>query len=286
MHGNVDGAQVYFDGKYQGVITGGVLTVGVYSTGTPYTSYSVSKNGYVPYSASIPYMPGMGETENLYATLNPVVPATTQTVIGGNQGWISVHGNVDGAQVYFDGKYQGVIKGGVLTVGVYSTGTPYKFYSMSKNGYAPYSASIPYMPGAGETENLYATLNPVVPATTPAVIGGNQGWYTVNCNVNGAMVMFDNQVVGTITQGTLTVPVYTTGTPYQTYTVSMDGYLTYTAAMPGVPAAGQTITLYATLNPAPTPAPVPVATKSPLPGWICLIGIGIIGVLAAKNLRN
>ncbi|MFA4876602.1 MAG: hypothetical protein WC586_04250 [Methanoregula sp.] len=213
-----------------------------------------------------------------------IVPVSAAEPIGGNQGWISVHCNIDGATVYFDGTYQGVITGGVLNVAVYSTGTPYKSFTVSKNGYAPYSGTIPYMPGIGETENLYATLNPVVP-TTQAVIGGNQGWYTVNCNVNGATVMFDNQVVGTITQGTLTVPVYTTGTPYTTYTVSMNGYLPYTASMPGVPAPGQTITLYATLNPAPTTVPVPAPTKSPVPAWICLVGVGIAGVLYLGNRK-
>ncbi|MFA4859842.1 hypothetical protein [Methanoregula sp.] len=213
------------------------------------------------------------------------LPVTAAEPIGGNQGWLSVHCNVDGAQVYFDGKYQGEITGGILTIAVYSTGTPYKSYIVSKSGYNTYTGSIPYMPGIGETENLFATLNPVVP-TTQAVIGGNQGWYTVNCNVNGATVMFDNQVVGTITQGTLTVPVYTTGTPYKTYTVSMNGYLPYTAPMPSVPAAGQTVTLYATLNLAPATSPVPAPTKSPLPIWILLIGIGIAGTLAVRNMRN
>jgi hypothetical protein len=214
-----------------------------------------------------------------------ILPVNAAEPIGGNQGWISVHCNIDGAQVFFDGTYQGDITGGVLNTGVYSTGTPYKSYSVSKNGYTTYTGSIPYMPGIGETENLYATLNPVVP-TTQAIIGGNQGWYTVNCNVNGATVMFDNQVVGTITQGTLTVPVYTTGTPYQTYTVSLNGYLPYTATIPGVPAAGQTITLYATLNPAPTASPAPAPTKSPLPIGIAFIGIGIAGIVAARNLRT
>ena len=214
-----------------------------------------------------------------------ILPTTAAEPIGGSQGWITVHCNVDGAQVSFDGTYKGEITGGVLTVAVYSTGTPYKSYVVSKNGYNTYTGTIPYMPGSGDTENLYATLNPVLP-TTQAIIGGNQGWYTVNCNVNGATVMFDNQVVGTITQGTLTVPVYTTGTPYQTYTVSMNGYLPYTAPMPSVPAAGQTITLYATLNPAPTPSPAPAPTKTPLPLWISGLGIGVAGCLAIRSLRN
>jgi hypothetical protein len=285
MNCNVDGAQVYFDGTYQGEITAGVLSVGVYSTGTPYKTYSVSKTGYTTATGSIPYMPGIGETENLYATLNPVAP-TKAPVIGGNQGWITMNCNVDGAQVYFDGTYEGEIKGGVLSVGVYSTGTPIKTYTVSKSGYTTATGSIPYMPGNGETENLYATLNPAAPVTPAQPIGGNQGWYSVNCNVDGATVMFDNTVVGTITQGTLTVPVYTTGTPYQTYTVSMAGYLPYTAPLPGVPAAGQTVTLYATLNPAPASLPVPAPTKSPVPLWIALAGIGVAGMVTARNWRK
>ena len=214
-----------------------------------------------------------------------IVPANAAEPVGGSKGWISVHCNVNGAQVYFDSTYEGRINDGVVNVEVYSTGTPFKTYTVSMSGYNTYTGSIPYMPGPGETENLYATLNPVVP-TTQAVIGGSQGWYTVNCNVNGATVMFDNQVVGTITQGTLTVPIYTTGTPYKTYTVSMNGYLPYTAPMPSVPAAGQTVTLYATLNPAPATSPVPAPTKSPLPVWILLIGVGIAGTLAVRNMRN
>ena len=209
--------------------------------------------------------------------------------IGGNQGWITVNCNVNGAQVYFDGTYEGVISGGVLTVPVYSTGTPLKSFTVSKTDYTTYTAPIPAMPGKGETFDVYATLNPVAAPTTSAVIGGGQGWYVVNCNVNGATVSFNNQVVGVITQGTLTVPVYTTGTPYQTYTVSMNGYLPYTAALTSVPAPGQTVTLYATLNPAPTvpttAAPVPTPTKSPLPLTLILIGLGIAGTLSIRRGR-
>lgn len=207
--------------------------------------------------------------------------------IGWNQGWIAVHCNVDGAQVYFDGTYEGVISGGVLTVPVYSTGTPLKSFTVSKSGYTPYTGPIPTMPGKGETFDVYATLNLATPtaAPTPAVIGDGQGWYVVNCNVNEATVSFDNQVVGVITQGTLTVPVYTTGTPYTTYTVSMNGYLPYTATLTGVPAPGQSVQIYATLNPAPTAVPTPVPTKSPLPLPLILIGLGIAGIFSIRKGR-
>ncbi len=208
-------------------------------------------------------------------------PASAAAPIGGNQGWYAVHCNVDGAQVYFDGTYMGDIVGGVLTIPVYSTGTPYKNYAVSKSGYTTYSAPVVGVPGIGETINLYATLNPVVP-TTPASIGGNQGWYVVHCNVPGATVMFDNTVEGVITQqGTLTVPVYTTGTPFRTYTVSMNGYVPYTSPITSYPGNGQSVDLYATLNPAPTPVP----TKSPVPVSLVIIGIGIAGLACMRKGR-
>jgi hypothetical protein len=210
--------------------------------------------------------------------------ASAAQPIGGNQGWYTVHCNVDGAQVYFDGQYKGDITGGVLSVPVYSTGTPYKNYEVSKSGYTTYSGTPAPVPGMGETINLYATLNPVVP-TTPAAIGGNQGWFVVHCNVNGATVMFDNTVEGTIAQGTLTVPVYITGTPFQTYTVSMNGYVTYTGTITSYPGNGQTVDLYATLNPVPGMATTAVPTKAPLPAALIITGIGIAGILCARKGR-
>ena len=201
--------------------------------------------------------------------------------IGGNQGWYKVNCNVNGALVFFDSTYEGVITAGSLTVPVFTTGTPFKTFTVQKDGYTTYVGNIYAVPAIGETLDLYATLNPVVP-TTPAVIGGSQGWYQVNCNVNGAQVTFDNTVVGTITQGSLTVPVYVTGTPYKTYSVSMPGYVTFTSPVTTHPAAGETTQLYATLNPQPTTAPT---TKSPLPAALIIIGIGIAGILCIKRER-
>ena len=263
---NVEGASVYFDNQYMGTITGGSLTVPVYSTGTPYSSYSVSAGGYTTYTGQITSYPSKGQTVDLYATLNVAVPTTTTTLIGGNQGWYQVYCNVDGAAVYFDGQYMGTITGGSLTVPVYSTGTPYSSYSVSAGGYTTYTGQITSYPSKGQTMDLYATLNPVTLATTAAPIGGGQGWYKVNCNVDGAQVTFDNTVVGTITQGSLTVPVYVTGTPYQTYSVSAPGYVTYTSTLTQFPSTGQTVDLYATLNPQATT--VPTTTYAPLPSGI------------------
>jgi hypothetical protein len=206
-----------------------------------------------------------------------ILPACAQ-MVGGDQGWYAVHCNVDGAQVFFDGTYKGEITASVLNVPAYTTGTPYKTYSVQKEGYTTYSDDIDGVPGKGQTMDLYATLNPVQP-TQPPVIGGDQGWYAVHCNVNGATVMFDNQVVGVITNGLLTVPVYTTGTPYKTFTVTNPGYTPYTGTITQYPAKGETVDLYATLNPAPTPTP----TKGPISPLVAVLALAGIGLLAARK---
>jgi hypothetical protein len=207
-----------------------------------------------------------------------VLPAGAEPIIGGDQAWYAVHCNVDGASVYFDGEYKGEIQGNVLNVPVYTTGTPYKTYSVQKEGYTTFSDSIPGVPGKGETFDLYATLNPTQP-TQPPLIGGDIGWFAVHCNVDGASVSFDNTPQGTITNGILTVQVYTTATPFKTYTVTMPGYQPYTGMIDRYPGKGETVDLYATLNPAPTPTP----TKSPLLTILVLVAVGTAGLLAVRR---
>ncbi|WP_214020840.1 hypothetical protein [Methanoculleus sp.] len=173
---NVDGAQVYFDNEYKGEIEGGVLYVPVYTTGTPYQSFRVEKDGYTTYYGDVTSVPGKGEVFDLYATINPVQP-TQGPVIGGDIGWYTVHCNVDGATVQFDNEVKGVTSQGVLSVQVYTTGTPYSTYTVTKEGYQPYTGSIDRYPGKGETVDLYVTLNPVAVPTqqaplSPALAGG------------------------------------------------------------------------------------------------------------------
>ncbi len=105
---NVDGADVYFGGDYEGQITDGELYVEYFVTGTPVTEFLVTKDGYTPYHGSIDRYPAMGETVTLYATLQPAQPTPVEPPIGGDIGWYTVYSNVDGANVYFDGEYKGV----------------------------------------------------------------------------------------------------------------------------------------------------------------------------------
>ncbi|HOI12738.1 MAG TPA: hypothetical protein PLG75_02715 [Methanoculleus sp.] len=171
---NVNGADVYFDDEYKGTIEAGVLYVPVYTTGAPYQTFRVEKDGYTTHYGDVTSVPGKGEVFDLYATLNPAAPPAP---IGGDVGWYAVHVNVDGATVQFDNEVKGTTSQGVLTVQVYVTGTPYQTYTVTREGYQPYTSTIDRYPGAGETVDLYVTLNPV-PAPTqqaplsPALAGG------------------------------------------------------------------------------------------------------------------
>ncbi len=116
----------------------------------------------------------------------------------------------------------------------------------------------------------------VILASTPAAaaattIGGDEGWYTFHCNVNGASVYIDGGYKGQIAQGVLSVPVYTTGTPYQAYRVEMAGYQSVANSLPTGPAAGETVDVYVTLNPVATTGSIR-ATSTPSGAAIYLNG--------------
>lgn len=96
--------------------------------------------------------------------------------------------------------------------------------------------------------------------------GGDQGWYVVHCNVYGANVYFDNNFVGTIQQGTLTFPALTTGS-YQTLTVRKNGYTTYTQNLTLAPGKGESVDLYATLNPVAGPTAAAPGSIGGDSGW-------------------
>jgi hypothetical protein len=286
---NVDGATVAFNGVTKGTISGGSFTQEVSTTGTPYTSYSVSRSGYLTYSGSIAEMPADGQTVSLYATLNPVPttsPTTIMTPVGGDQGWYQVSCNVNGAFVYFDSDYKGEISGGSLTVPVYSTGTPYKTWRVEKGGYVTATGSLPAAPAKGQTVNVYVTLNPVstptpYPTATEAPLGSEHGWIAVHTNVDGATVTLGGYDMGITRNGVLKIQVSTTGTPYSTFTVSKAGYATVTGTIPRNPTAGETVDVYATLTEEPVPVPT---TQSPLP--LSVIAAGLIGAIALMRIRE
>ncbi len=285
VHSNVDGASVAFNGVTKGTISGGIFSQEVSTTGTPYTTYSVSKSGYVTYEGSISGMPASDQTVDLYATLNPVIttqPTTPIPPIGGDAGWYLVSCNVNGATVYFDSGNKGITTDGTLQVLVYLTGTPYKTYRVEKTGYVTASGIMPDAPAKGQTVPLRVTLYPVgTPTTAVNPPGSDNGWIAIHANVEGATVTIGSKNMGVIRNGVLTIPVATTGTPYSSFTVSKSGYTPTTGTVPRQPASGETVDIYVTLNQVPSTTPVPT-TQSPvsvpaiiagLTGGILLIAI-------------
>ena len=86
-------------------------------------------------------------------------------------------------------------------------------------------------------------------------LGNDEAWYTIHTNVQ-AEISFDGDYKGTTSGGQLTVPVYTTATPYSTVTASASGYQTASQSLPGV-TTGETRDVYLTLQVNPTPVPTP-----------------------------
>jgi len=150
----------------------------------------------------------------LFLSLLPVASA-----IGGGEGWIQIQCNIDGASVSFNGEYKGIISGGSLTVPVYTTGTPYTTYSVTKSGYIPADGTLS-MPDEGQTRTYYATLNPIsTPTTVPPV---RYGSISVESSPSGADIYFEGNYRG---RAPLTITDVWPGT--YTIDAEMPGYRTY-----------------------------------------------------------
>jgi hypothetical protein len=87
------------------------------------------------------------------------VSAQPDGPIGGDMGTYRIHCNVDGAKVYFDGDYKGDIAEGILDVPVYVTGTPYRTFTIEKEGYKTYTGTIASVPGKGQVIDIYVKLS-------------------------------------------------------------------------------------------------------------------------------
>jgi hypothetical protein len=289
VHSSVEGASVAFDGSTKGTISGGIFILEVPVMGTPYTYFTVSKTGYSTDSEPVTRMPSAGEYLDLYAILSPT-PTVVMTTLGGDVGYYVIHSNIDGASVYLDSSYKGTTQNGVLSVPVYSTGTPYSTYRVEKNGYTTVMEKLPTSPAKGQTVQIYVTLSPSYsPTTEPTAApvnppGSGQGYIAIHANVDGAKVTIGSSTAGTIRNGVLKVTMSTTGTPFSSFTVSKDGYTTVTGKVPRQPASGETVDVYVTLN-AVSPTTLP-PTKSPLPAFLPVIAITVSLLVMAALGRN
>jgi hypothetical protein len=101
------------------------------------------------------------------------------------------------------------------------------------------------------------TITITIPTVEPTSVGGGKGYIDTHCNVEGAAVAFDGSYQCTIAQGICTVPVSPTGTPIRTVSVTKAGYNPWSGPLSHMPADGEHIEVYATLNPVPTQTTVP-----------------------------
>jgi hypothetical protein len=101
-------------------------------------------------------------------------------------------------------------------------------------------------------ETTEPTLTITIPTVEPTSVGGGKGYIDTYCNVDGASVSFDGSYQCTIAQGVCTVPVSPSGSPIRTVTVAKAGYNSWSGSLPHMPANGEHVSVYATLNPVPT----------------------------------
>ena len=193
------------------------------------------------------------------------IPPASAEATGSDPGWYVIHCNVYGANIYLDDKFVGTAPQGALTVPTSLDGTPYKKIRVQKYGYSTFVDTITKIPAGGDMVDLYVNLWEL-PSTTPAEIIGDVGWYTVHCNTEGATVLFDETEKGEVYQGVIFVPVYSTATPFHSYTVKKEGYSSYTGTIDRVPERGETIDLYASISPAETATATPASVGGDI-GW-------------------
>ena len=71
----------------------------------------------------------------------------------------------------------------------------------------------------------------------------------MHSNIDGAQVFFDNDFKGNVSNGTLNVSVFITGTPYRNYTLKLNGFNDFKESIKVRPHKGETVDLYAILVP-------------------------------------
>lgn len=217
IHCNVDGASVYFDGVYKGQIHSGVLSVGVYTTATPYSSVSVQKDGYYTATAQLPTTPAAGETANVYVTLNPVASPTQS-----EYGSIYVSSSPSGARIHLNDQYQGLspITLSGLRPGSYSI-------DAEMDGYETAETTVTV--SAGTTRNVYLTL------VSPGSVSVESNPTDAYVYVNGAMVGKTPYVVTGLSNGD------------HEFMVTKNGYYNWKKTITVL--EGQQRSIYATLQP-------------------------------------
>jgi hypothetical protein len=156
----LDAGSVFFDGEFKGEISRGKLLVEVFNASTPYTSFRVEKDGFIPFTGSIDSVPLKNGTIELIAYMEPV-EGPIPSLIEEDTGYYLVRCDVENASVFFDNDYKGRITEGKLLIEVVITQTPYSVFSVENEGYEKYQGVISPVPASGETLELVADMTPL-----------------------------------------------------------------------------------------------------------------------------
>ncbi len=151
VHSNVNGAKIYFDDKLKGIIKNNGFSLK--TTSAQYQSYGVEMNGYEPYYGDISKTPVNGGIVHLDAML---IKSNYQ---GRATGWYVIRTILNGAKVYFDGKYMGSTKNYGLVVQVYPATTQYSSYKVTYPGYKTVEGLFTEAPDSFGTVDVDVTLS-------------------------------------------------------------------------------------------------------------------------------
>lgn len=184
----------------------------------------------------------------IFMLLFGTVSASDQPIgiIGGDVGTYMIHTNVDGVAIYFDGEYQGTTSSYTLPVVVYTTATPYSSVTGTKSGYVSDSNSLPSL-SAGQTANIYLTLQPVTPPVTTGSIKVLSSPSNANAYVDGVYYGRTPHTVNGLSEGSHTVKIQKDG--YQDWQTTAYVY------------AGQTTSISATLQSSPTYGSISISSS-------------------------
>ncbi|MDD1718694.1 MAG: PEGA domain-containing protein [Methanoregulaceae archaeon] len=162
-------------------------------------------------------------------TASAMIITLPETPIGGDMGYFSIQSNPGGADVNFDGSYQGETP---VMVSVYSTARPSHTITIMRPGYQTWTRTYNQNPPAGETITVMADL-------VPSQQSGN---IYVSSSPSGATAVLD----GSDTQST---PCSFSGVSPGTHSLAVNypGYRTYYSS-PYV-TAGKTTQVNAVLSP-------------------------------------
>jgi hypothetical protein len=207
----------------------------------------------IPTSLPIVTEPVTTHTEKIGTVTEPPGPQV---------GWLTILSTPSGAEVSIDGMAAGVtpVTGRELGAGSHAiriTMAGYESYHTEKSIGAGEQAAIdatlteiPVTTAPTTRPTTQETAIPIVTGTGSPCLGCDKGWIRVHCNVNGATVSFDDLSSGcTVTGGSCDTEVTTTILPFRTFTVQKPGYQIFTGPVTVWPAKGETVNLYATLNP-------------------------------------